>query len=298
MKTTTASKFPKSLLLAFEKGYAAIPGVMALPMNTWGDFLTALRQLKDPAVKEKFETVVIDTADIAYDLCETYICQVNGVSKIGDIPYGAGYSLVAKEFDTKLRQIVQEDYGLVMISHAQDKTFTNENGIEYNRIVPTLPNRPRTIVERLVDIIGYSRPVDVEGETKTMLFMRGTTRFLAGSRFTYTPSHIEFSYKNLVNAIADAIDKQAEIDGEDYITDEAQNLYLDSGKDVEYDAVMTSFNETVSKLMQEDKEYYAPRISEIVEKHLGAGKKVAECTRNQAPVIAIILDEVKSVIKK
>lgn len=53
-KTTTASKFPKSLIVAFEKGYAAIPGVMAMPVNNWGDFLKVLRQLKDPAVQERF----------------------------------------------------------------------------------------------------------------------------------------------------------------------------------------------------------------------------------------------------
>lgn len=33
-KTTIASKFPKALLLAFEKGYMAIPGIMAQPINS------------------------------------------------------------------------------------------------------------------------------------------------------------------------------------------------------------------------------------------------------------------------
>ena len=76
-KTTCATRFPKSLLLALEKGYAALPGVMALPINTWGDYLTALRQLKDEAAKEKFSTIIIDTVDIVYDtfiLCVIYMC--------------------------------------------------------------------------------------------------------------------------------------------------------------------------------------------------------------------------------
>lgn len=34
-------------------------------------------------------------------------------------------------------------------------------------------------------------------------------------------------------------------------------------------------------------------ITEIVENHLGKGKKVAECTRSQAPVIEIILAELQ-----
>ena len=56
-KTTIATKFPKHLLLAFEKGYNAIPGAMAQPINSWSEFRKVLRQLKDPAAKEKFETV-------------------------------------------------------------------------------------------------------------------------------------------------------------------------------------------------------------------------------------------------
>lgn len=60
-KTTTASKFPRALLLAFEKGYAAIPGVKAAPINSWSEFLKVLKQLKDPKAKEMYETIVIDT---------------------------------------------------------------------------------------------------------------------------------------------------------------------------------------------------------------------------------------------
>lgn len=141
-KTTTATKFPHHLLLAFEKGYSAIPGVMAQPINSWSDFRKVLRQLKDPAVKERFETIIVDTADIAYDYCEKYICANAprtkeqgggfGVDSIADIPFGKGYGMVAKEFDECLRAIVQLDYGLVLISHAVDKTFTDETGKEFN----------------------------------------------------------------------------------------------------------------------------------------------------------------------
>lgn len=56
-KTTIASKFPQSLLLAFEKGYNALAGVKAQPINSWAEFLKVLRQLKDEKVKEIFETV-------------------------------------------------------------------------------------------------------------------------------------------------------------------------------------------------------------------------------------------------
>ena len=161
-KTTTASKFPKSLLLAFEKGYNAIPGIMAQPVNKWSEFKQILTQLKKEQAKEMFSTIIIDTADIAYDYVTKYICDNAkrsdggfGVDNISDIPFGKGYSLVAQEFDECLRSIVQMNYGLVLISHATDKTFRDESGEEYNKIVPTLDKRATNIVSRMNDIIGY-----------------------------------------------------------------------------------------------------------------------------------------------
>ena len=152
-KTTTATKFPNHLLLAFEKGYNAIPGAMAQPINSWSEFRKVLRQLKNEEVQKKFETIIIDTADIAYDYCEAYICANHNVDAIGDIGYGKGYTLAGKEFDECLRKIVQLNYGLVLISHAVDKTFTDESGKEYNQIVPTLGNKPRNIVARMCKLV-------------------------------------------------------------------------------------------------------------------------------------------------
>jgi GTPase SAR1 family protein len=73
-KTTTASKFPNALLVAFEKGYSAIPNVLAAPVNSWNEFRQLLKQLEKPEAKAKYSTIVVDTADIAYDYCVKYIC--------------------------------------------------------------------------------------------------------------------------------------------------------------------------------------------------------------------------------
>lgn len=56
-KTTTASKFPKSLLLGFEKGWNTLAGVKAQSINSWSDFRKVLRQLKDPRAHDIYETV-------------------------------------------------------------------------------------------------------------------------------------------------------------------------------------------------------------------------------------------------
>ena len=309
-KTTIATKFPRHLLLAFEKGYNAIPGAMAQPLNSWGEFRKVLTQLKDPRVKAMYETIIIDTADIAYDLCERYICANAkrtdggfGVDSVADIPFGKGYNMVAAEYDECLRSIVQMDYGLVLISHAVDKTFKDERGIEYNQIVPTLGNKPRNIVSRMCDIIGYSRGVqNDDGTSSTKLFMRGTPRYVAGSRFKYTPDYIDFTYKDLVKAIGDAIDKQMEEDGSEYFTDERSNLYESTMQELDFDELMETFNGIIQSLVQSETEekfatYWQPRIVQITDKYLGKGMKVTQCSRDQVEALDLIITDLQALVK-
>lgn len=280
--------------MAFEKGFNAIPGAMAYPVNSWAEFKKALRELKTPEAQEKFETIIIDTADIAYSYVEKYVCNMNGVDKIADIPFGGGYIQCGTEFDEALRLITQLGYGLVIISHATDKTFTNENGTEFNQIVPTLSNKPRLICQRLCDIIGYSRGIEKDGViTQTRLFMRGTSRFIAGSRFKYTPDSIEFTYDNLVGAIADAIDKQQEEDGASLFTDEKAIVNTES-LDLNFDQLMAEFSRITTKMVEKDATTAPPIITDIVNRYLGRGKRVADATRDQVEQLDLIVSELTS----
>lgn len=295
-KTTIASKFPKALILAFEKGYNALPGVFAQPINSWGEFKKLFSELKTPEVHEKFETIVIDTADIAYSYCEKFICNREGVDSIGDIPYGKGYALISQEFDESIRKILNLDYGLVLISHSKTITEKNEKGQEVSRIVPTLDNRGRLICERTCDIIGYSRGVEDEaGNVETRLFLRGTPSYVAGSRFKYVPTSIEFTYENLVKAISDAIDKQADEDGGKFVTDEVTQVVT---KDVEYnfDILFAKFQDLVGELMSKNQSY-ATKITAVVDKYLGKGKKVSDCTEEQAEQLDLIVHDLEEMLK-
>ena len=277
---------------------------MAQPINSWAEFKKVLRQLKDERAKEFYETIILDTADILYDYCTKYICDNAprsdggfGVDSISDIPFGRGYGMVEKEFDTALRSIVQMDYGLVIISHSTDKTFTDENGTQFNKIVPTLDKRANNICARMSDIVGYSRAVtDQNGNISTKLFMRETPRYEAGSRFKYTPDYIDFTYENLVNAIGDAIDKQAEEDGEQFFTNERKNLYQDTTKDLDFDDLMEKSNTLITQMIENNseekfKEYYQPRIIQITDRYLGRGQKMSQCSREQVEALSLIYDD-------
>lgn len=179
------------------------------------------------------------------------------------------------------------NYGLVLISHAQDKTFKDEQGNEYNQIIPTLDNKARLVCERTCDIIGYSRIIDTDQGPQTKLFLRQTPRFVAGSRFKYIAPVINFDYDELVQAIQDAIDKEAAEFDNKLITDEKVSLHEE---DVKYDfnALMAKFQDLVGKLMSENQSN-SVEIQNIVTKHLGAGKKVSDCTSDQAALLDLII---------
>jgi hypothetical protein len=196
------------------------------------------------------------------------------------------------------------DYGLILISHATDKTFKDESGTEYNKIVPTLDKRANNIVARMADIIGYSRIVtDKDGNNVTKLFMRGTPRYEAGSRFKYTPDYIDFSYDNLVGAISDAIDKQAEEDGKQFFTDKKTNLYEDTTKDLNFDELMKNCNALIKKMIDDNSEetftgFYQPRIVQITDRYLGRGQKMSQCSREQVEALSLIYDDLLSLYKE
>lgn len=275
---------------------------MAQPINKWSDFKKVLRQLDKPEAKERFETIIIDTVDIAYNLCEQYICSREGVEKVGEIPYGAGYSMIEKEFDEALRSIPLKDYGLVMISHSQDKQFTDENGQTFQKIVPTLPKRAELVVNRMADIIGYSRTVETENGTEVRLYLRGTPRFVAGSRWKYTPNYIEFTYDNLVKAIQEAIEKQEEADGI-----KAVNEHINVYKEVEtpsFEEVKEKINNIINTLIRDEdgnlieNSEYISKIKKITEEHLGKNRKIVDATEDQLEMLIMILADLEELVEQ
>lgn len=298
-KTTIASQFPGAVVFAFEKGYSAIPGIMATPVNSWNEFRRLLVELKEEETKQQFQTVIIDTADIAYDYCEQYICNDNNVDTIGDIPYGKGYTLVHDEFDTCIRKIIQLDYGLVLISHSTDRVEKDEQGNEYTRMEPTLDKRGRLICERTCDIIGLSRPhKNEDGTIETWLYMRETPRYVAGSRFKYMPDHIVFTYDNLVKAIGDAIDKEAAEHNNKFVTDERQNNYKEREFEMPKLSEMKSEAEVLfGDLINKDGSNRL-KISKIIAEYLGAGKKFNETTEADAEKVWLIIQELRTLAKK
>jgi len=136
-KTSFAAQFPKNLLLAFEKGYNAIAGIYAVDIGNWKDFKSVLKQLKTEQSKELYDSITIDTVGIAWGLCEKYICSREGVDELGEIGYGKGYAMCTREFEEIFREITLLGYGIVFISHSEEKPI--KKGSEETIIRPSIP---------------------------------------------------------------------------------------------------------------------------------------------------------------
>ena len=293
-KTSMACQFPKNLLLGFEHGWNAIGGVKAIDVTKWADFKLILRQLEKPEAKAMYDTITIDTIGIAWDACEQYICAQNGVQKIADIPWGGGYSACKKEFESCLRKITQLGYGLVIIAHVERRIEKRADDSEVEILGPAIPKRAYEIVNQLVDIIGYiDVSWDEEGNTERWLYTRKTPTVMAGSRFKYLAPKIKFGYQELVDAIAEAIEKSEKIDGAK-VVDKQENIIEET---LSFNEVRNEAMELWNKLIELDPEN-SKIILKKVEMVFGRTMKLSEITEDQVDLFNLVVLDMRDLLKE
>lgn len=269
---------------------------MAQPIHTWGEMKQTLRELKKPEVKEVYHSIVVDTVDIAAILCEQYICNREGVEKLSEIAWGNGFKMVKKEWEETFRTIINNGYSLFFISHSKDKVFKREDGTEYNQIVPSLTPMYNEIVRNMADLQGYAHPMRTDSGNKIILTLRSADDSIeCKSRFKYIQPEIEFNYESISKALNAAIDKEAKMSDNKYVTDERNSVSITGEKEYDYDALMTELQELISSLMAKNQNN-ASKITSIIDKYLGKGKKVMDTTPEQAEFIDLIIDEIKETL--
>lgn len=291
-KTSMACQFPKNLLLAFEKGYNAIAGIKPVDITKWSDLKLVLRQLEKPEARQMYDTITIDTIGIAWEMCEQFVCAQNGVQKIGDIPWGGGYSACKREFESCLRKITQLGYGLVIIAHVEKRIEKRADDSEVEILGPAIPKRAYEIVNQLVDIIGYIDITwDEEGNSERWLYTRKTPTIMAGSRFKYLAPKIKFGYNELVEAIGEAIDKAEKLDGA-VVVDTTQQVIEEK---LDYNAIRAEAAELWKQLVEKDTEN-AGRILKKVEMIFGRPMKLSEITEDQVDLFNLVLLDMKEML--
>ena len=289
-KTTLAVQMEKALLVAFEPGYHALPGVMAQDVTSWAEMKQLYRQLKDPRVQEMYRCVIIDTIDIAADRCKKYICNQNGIEDLGDLGYGKGWTKFKEDFNEVFRGLTQLGYAVFFIGHDKPESIDNPDGTKTLKIRPALSNSTKTVIAGMADIYGYAHQ-KAAGEMSVLTLRDSSGTIECGCRFKYMPTEIVMNYKNLVNALNEAIDKEAAETAGQFVTNE--RIVAPSAVTYDYDALMAEFQDLVGQLMSKGTTN-GPKITAIVEKYLGKGKKVGDTTPEQAEFVSLIVADIKS----
>lgn len=303
---TTFARDMGALILECEAGTNALSGAYGMKMQTWGDIRTLMRYCKDEKMKNRYKAIALDTVDVAAALCEKYICSQHDVDALGKLPYGQGWTLFKKEFEEVFRTITMQGYAVLFISHDKIKTITRIDGTTYDKIVPTVSDSINNIVKNMSDIIAYAYQDATDNERYMILrSLDGTIE--AGARFQYMEPKIPLGYQSLVEALNRAIDAEEKNNGTGAVTSEKVKQI--EVKELDFDKLMEEFNNIIINIpgssdtvqnTEEGKqfaEYWVPRITEITNKYLGTGKKVTQCTRNQAEQLSLIIDELNELVK-
>jgi hypothetical protein len=300
-KSTFGSQLPRGLFLNFEQGTNALAGIRSVPILRWSDFKKVLSQLRKPQAREMYDTIVVDTASIAWQLCEKYVCQREGVESIREIPWGQGWGMLRNEFAECWREITLLGFGILFIAHSKEKPteMQDEDGNTITAVAPDLPNQCYTIINSIVDIIGYLQvQMNNDGTSERFLYTRSTPTVFAGSRYQYLAPKIKFGYQELVDAIGNAIDMAVERDGAQVtdhteiaqikdrpfpeIMDEAKNIW------------MTYLNNTTT---DEEKDQHLNIMRDIIRKVFGTEDfKLSQAVPSQADLLELFISEMKDLL--
>lgn len=174
-KTSFASNFPKPIFLLFEPGAKDLE-IYKEDIKDWHHFRKVLKELE---VDKSFQNVVFDTADVAYNMIEKYVCEANGVSDPGELEYGKGWRKIRQEVNASITRLLKTGKGVVFTSHATEKEFKRRDGGSTDRIVPTMAKQMREILEPVVDIWCYYRYTQSGGRE---FVIRGNEEIAAGHR--------------------------------------------------------------------------------------------------------------------
>ena len=121
------------------------------------------------------------------------------------------------------------------------------------------------------------------------LYTRSTPTLFAGSRFKYLPAKIPFGYHELVDAIADAIDKSEKLDGAK-VVDTAEVTPTEDRLD--FQKVRAEAANLWQKLVSQNEEN-ANVILKKIEMTMGHRMKLSEFSEDQVDLLQLIVLEMR-----
>lgn len=292
-KTTFMAHIKDALILSFEPGLNAHAGVYAQKINSWSEFKMVCKELKKPAVQEKFKCACFDTIDIAAQLCQEYVCAQAGVQSLGDVPYGKLYEAYRLEFAKSIRGIAMMGFGMCFACHTEVKEIAVPGSdVVVERLQPKLDKRAFDVINSLVDVIGIGvMEFDEKGQAHRKLITTETQTVRGGNRFSFFPPVIDFSYEAVLNSLCEAIEKEGEVN-KAQIVDKVEEVR----EELDYDAIRAEAMELWTKLVgtgDNVNEEMARRIMKKVEMIFGRQMRLSEISEDQKELYQLVVLEMR-----
>ena len=197
-KSTFASKFPNPLFIDTE-GSTKKLNVRRLPKpSSWTMIMEHVRYVKaNPGI---CDTLVIDTADWAEQLCINEICSKAQKGGIEDFGYGKGYVYLAEEFGrllNLLEDVIDRGVNVVIAAHAQMRKFEQPDELgSYDRWELKLQKKTAPLLMEWADTVLFANyktyVVNVDGQGA----QKGKNKAQGGQRVMYTSHHPCWDAKN------------------------------------------------------------------------------------------------------
>jgi len=153
-KSTLGSGFDGALILCTSRKEIGSLEVPFLLIDSWEKALSITDELINDRQKYiQYKYLVIDFVDAVWTLCVAATCDKLGVSHTSDAAYGKGVDTVDSYFRRWITTLVASDYGIVLISHVNQKDVIVQGGT-VTKTICSLPVRARMILFPLVNVIG------------------------------------------------------------------------------------------------------------------------------------------------
>lgn len=293
-KTPQAMRFPKPLLLMGEAGGTAIKGYK-VPIKQKKDFVDVVKQLTDEKtmeqMKEKFQTIVIDTATDIIEIYANATAREYGVRDVSEMNADSslpnGYALYRTAFKSDINKLCSCGYTVIFIMHEElveikEQQVVNGKvkavGTGVFKIIPKGSNSVKDSARFLKDMCDFrfyikGNGVD-EATGKTIMstaYAHETAEYYAGSRFDIQPVINPFTAENLIEAMKEAQKRSAENYGADLVS-----FTMDSNGYTKQD-YLDCIEPYVTALF----ELYPEEVEDIIYKQLGEGVRISEAKESQ-----------------
>lgn len=226
----------RSLVLAFENSIKGISGIYGVDVDSYATLSSYVTQLENPQMREKFDTVIIDTLFLLDHCIEKSITDAYGVDLIKDaLKWNAGFKIVDKKFLSILKRLQKAGYTLCYIAHPTTKKI-KINGVEIDTLEPKVSNRIKDLLMPEIDIRLFCF---TDNENNRKIATQQTVYYDARCRVAEMTPLLDFDAELLKEEFAKGIDRKQANGG----------LVVDKLEKVE--EVERTFEETMEYLTKE-----------------------------------------------